>query len=86
MKPNDIYSMELWEYNAYIKGYELKQKASTVSSILTGYYCAYFLNSNKKTKTPNELIAQLYSPNQTIDEGFEMINKIKKIEQGELNG
>lgn len=78
--------MELWEYNAFIKGYELRQKASTVSSILTGYYCAYYLNSNKKTKSPKQLIAELYSQPQSIDEGLEMINKIKKLERGGLNG
>lgn len=78
--------MELWEFNAYIKGYELKQKESTVSSILTGYYCAYFLNANKKTKTPRELIQQLYSQKETLDEGLEKIKRIKNLEKGELNG
>ncbi|MCL2177316.1 MAG: hypothetical protein FWB72_05190 [Firmicutes bacterium] len=87
LKPNEIYALELWEYNAFIEAYHDKQKQNISNAILTGYYAAYYINGGKKTKPPNKLIDEMYKPTkqkQSFEDGLKDIQKIMELEkQGE---
>ena len=55
MKPQEIWDMELWEYNAYITSYGDKRKYDTAFCILSGYYAAYYTNGGKIPMTLSEI-------------------------------
>nr|DAW45976.1 MAG TPA: hypothetical protein [Bacteriophage sp.] len=73
--------MQLWEYNAYMEGYEQSRKQHDIDSILTGYYCAYYNNGGKKAKPPNELIRNLFVQKQSFEDGLKDIERVKEIER-----
>ena len=80
LKPQEIYELELWEYNTYVLAMQERQKQNQVQSILTGYYTAYYMNGGKKAKHPNELIKNLYKQStskQSLEDGLRDIQKIK---------
>lgn len=77
--------MELWEYNAYMAGYEKRHKQHEIDSILTGYYCAYYLNGGQKAKPPSDLIKKLYIGRQSFDEGIKAIERVKAIDRRNKN-
>ena len=81
MKPSDIWESTLFEYNMYLKGFELKGKNETANTILTGYYTAYYLNGGKKAKNPKTLIRSLYDSEVGYDKGMREIERIKKLEK-----
>ncbi|MDR3022290.1 MAG: hypothetical protein LBU60_06440 [Clostridiales bacterium] len=87
LKPSEIWDLELWEYNICIKVHQEKQMQHTVQAILTGYYCAYYMNGGKKAKNPNELIKQLHNKKsfkQSFEDGLKAIERFKCIERAEI--
>lgn len=48
LKPSDIYDMELWEFNAYIKGYKEVFYKEQMNLMKQAYYTGMFGNSNNK--------------------------------------
>lgn len=83
LKPQEIYSLELWELNAVMQAYAEKQKADVNIAILTGYYTAYYMNGGRNVKSPDELMKKTFGKKQTIADGMAQINKIKQLEQKE---
>lgn len=84
LNPNDIYTLELWEYNAYLSAYEAKQKQDISNAILTGYYAAYYTNGGKNAKSPNDLIKQIYVPKsskQSFEDGLKDIERLRELEK-----
>lgn len=77
--------MDLWEYNAYTEAIETRQKSDIANAILTGYYTAYYMNSGKKAKSPNELIKGLFNSNkakkQSFSDGLADIEKLREFER-----
>jgi len=89
LKPNEIWELELWEYNNYINAFEIKQKENVAQAILNGFYTAYYMNGGKKTKNPNELIKNLYAdetPKQALNDGLADIEQIIKLEKSIAQG
>ena len=80
LKPDEFFSLELWEFNSYADGGAEREKKDAANCILTGYYCAYYSNGGKKAKSPNELIKKLYTKKQSLSEGLKEIERIKKSE------
>jgi hypothetical protein len=83
LKPKEIWELELWEYNVCVTSYSEKQKLEMSNAILTGYYCAYYMNGGKKAKSPNDLIEQLHSDksaNQLFEQGIQDIERIRRLE------
>lgn len=71
----------MWEYNAFIGAYEERRKTDAVNAIMTGYYAAYYTNSGKKAKSPDELIKKLYSRTQSVEDGLRDIQRVKQAEK-----
>lgn len=81
LKPQEIYELELWEFNTYVLAMQEQQKQNQSQAILTGYYTAYYTNGGKKAKNPNELIQNLYQqskPKQSLEDGLRDIQKLKE--------
>ncbi len=74
--------MELWEFNAFMQGCEVRRKTDTANCILTGYYGAYYANGGRKAKSPDELIRRLFQKKQSFEEGLREIQRIKNLERG----
>ena len=74
--------MELWEYNAVMRAYTVREDRRAAETIATGYYTAYYVNGGKKAKPPSELIARLNRPKQTPEEGLLAIERVKNLEKG----
>ena len=81
MKPNEIWDLELWEYNIYVQAFGEQQKYQTAQAIMTGYYAAYYTNGGKKAKKPDELIKKLFIKKQNLDEGLKAIERLKEMEK-----
>lgn|GEM_PF-1705939 len=84
LKPNEIWDLELWEYNNFILAGENRQKREISSAILSGYYTAYYMNGGKKAKSPNDLIKDLYSKKpvrQSFEQGLKDIERLKELER-----
>ena len=74
----------MWEYNTYIAAHEDKQKSEISQAILSGYYTAYYLNGGKKTKSPNDLIKEMYnkkSQKQSFEDGLRDIERLRQLEK-----
>ncbi|MDR3022247.1 MAG: hypothetical protein LBU60_06225 [Clostridiales bacterium] len=82
LKPNEIWDLELWEYNACILAYQEKQRQDTANAIITGYYCAYYINGGKRAHSPNSIIQRLFKQNckQSFEDGLKSIAKIMALE------
>jgi len=84
LKPNELWGLELWEYNTVVTGYQERQKSEISNAILTGYYAAYYMNGGKRAKNPNELIKQMYTqkhPKQSFEDGLRNIERIRRLEK-----
>lgn len=84
LKPNEIWELELWEYNTYIIAFQDSQKSDISNAILTGYYTAYYMNGGKKAKNPNELIKEVYSQKpkkQSFEDGLRDIERLRELER-----
>jgi len=81
LKPNEIWELELWEFNTYVTAFKEKQKSEISQAILTGYYAAYYTNGGKKVKTPNELISKMYAKKQSYEEGLSDIERLQELEK-----
>lgn len=87
LKPQEIWDLELWEYNTWISAYEEKRRQATAEAIMTGYYAAYYTNGGKKAKSPNELIKKLYAKKQSLEAGLQDIERLRATEKrGTKNG
>ena len=87
LRPNELWELELWEYNAYVSAHEDKQKNEISQAILTGYYTAYYMNGGKKTKNPNDLIKEMYDKKpqkQSFEDGLRDIERLRELER--MNG
>ena len=73
--------MELWEYNACMRGMRERRKQAAADCIVTGYYCAYYLCGGKQAKPPKVLIESICAEPQSRAEGMEMIRKIKEMDR-----
>lgn len=71
--------MTLAEYNLYIKGCDAAVKNQTANSILTGFYCGYYVNGGKKAQKPKELIEKLYEEKQPYSVGAENLEKARRL-------
>lgn len=71
--------MTLAEYNLYIKGRDMAVKNETVKSIMTGFYCGYYVNGGKKAQKPKDLIDKLYKEKQPYSVGAESLEKAKLL-------
>ncbi|MCL2797032.1 MAG: hypothetical protein FWD58_03135 [Firmicutes bacterium] len=81
LKPQEIWLLELWEYNRYLLAYQEKSKNDTAQAIMIGYYCAYYTNGGKKAKKPGDLINKLYSRKQNLEDGLRDIERLKELEK-----
>lgn len=91
LKPDEIWDMELWEFNNYQLGYRnyIKQKEKDI--VKTAYYTAVFVRS-KKNKKLSTYLKQIDSENnpkkaknkeklkfaREMDEKISKINRIDK--------
>ena len=81
LKPNEMYALEVWEFNSYMNGCTDAKKADVFNAILGGYYASYYLSAGKKAKRPDEIINKIYpKSNQTFADGMAQIAKIKELE------
>jgi len=84
LKPNEIWDLELWEYNAFMSTTQELQKQDIANAILTGHYTAYYINAGKKAKNPNELISEMYkkkAAKQSVNEGLRDIERLRQLEK-----
>lgn len=52
MKPSDIYDMRLWEFNAYLRGYQEVYHNEQINLMKQSYYTGMFSNNDiKKIKS-----------------------------------
>ena len=83
LKPQEVFELELWKYNAYVTARQDSQKEEAVNAILTGYYTAYYMSGGSKAKSPKELIDKLYNEKQSLSDGFADIERIKRMEKNQ---
>ncbi len=71
----------MWEYNAYIQGFEYANKQHYIDSVMTGYYSGYYNNAGNKAKKPEELIKKYYLSARASRRGAVDIEQAKEIER-----
>lgn len=81
LKPSELFDLELWEYNSYVRGTLEREKSEAAHCIMTGYYTAYYTNGGRKTKSPNELIGRLQTKKQSREDGLREIERVKALEK-----
>lgn len=59
LKPQDIYDMELWEFNNYIKGYKRKIYNDQKNLMTLAWYTGYFANPYNKKKSLDHYLNKL---------------------------
>jgi hypothetical protein len=60
LTPDQVYNMELWEFNAYSKGYATRRKNDYADCIYTGYYSGVFSPFTKRRPTVAQLLKRLF--------------------------
>lgn len=53
--------MHLWQFNAFISGYQAHLQELLAVAVFTGYYSGYYHPRNKRKKSPVEIIKKMFS-------------------------
>jgi len=60
LTPDQVLDMQLWQFNAYVRGYELRRKYAHADAIYTGYYAGHFNPFNKRKSKVSVLLRRLF--------------------------